>query len=162
VLVDVTPGVDESKAAAITAFVRGPEYFASFDEILARTVAFNPTRSLQSLRRGVIHNAEELRDGRWRWRYDRVVPSEGGIDYRRLWDDLSTLRMPVMLVVGGESKVVDDDDVAELCRRLPEAWVETVAGAGHSIQRDRPLQLARLLEDFAFGGAGSTGGGWSS
>ncbi|HEY2428962.1 MAG TPA: alpha/beta hydrolase, partial [Acidimicrobiales bacterium] len=40
-LVDVTPGVNAEKGAAIAAFVNGPESFASFDEILERTVAFN-------------------------------------------------------------------------------------------------------------------------
>ena len=44
VLVDVTPGVDEGKAGHIVAFVNGPESFDSFDEILARTIEFNPTR----------------------------------------------------------------------------------------------------------------------
>ena len=45
VLVDVTPGVDRAKAEPIIAFVSGPERFASFDEILDRTVEHNPTRS---------------------------------------------------------------------------------------------------------------------
>ena len=44
VLVDVTPGVNREKASAIAQFIDGPEYFESFDEILERTVAFNPTR----------------------------------------------------------------------------------------------------------------------
>src|SRR5690242_7973461 len=37
VLVDVTPGVNETKAHAIAAFVNGPESFDSFDDLLART-----------------------------------------------------------------------------------------------------------------------------
>src|SRR6185437_36572 len=68
VLVDVTPGVNREKSTAIAQFIDGPEYFASFDEILERTVAFNPTRSESSLRRGILHNAIEAPDGRWRWR----------------------------------------------------------------------------------------------
>src|SRR3954470_7935207 len=68
-LVDVTPGVNHEKASAIVQFVDGPEYFESFDEILERTITFNPTRSEPSLRRGVLHNAIEAPDGRWRWRY---------------------------------------------------------------------------------------------
>ena len=60
-LVDVTPGVDRDKAAPIAEFVAGPERFESFDEILARTVAFNPTRTESSLRRGILHNAREQR-----------------------------------------------------------------------------------------------------
>ena len=54
VLVDVTPGVNREKSSAIAQFIDGPEYFASFDEILERTIAFNPTRSESSLRRGVM------------------------------------------------------------------------------------------------------------
>ncbi len=71
VLVDITPGVDRAKAKAITDFVRGPATFASFDDILARTVEHNPTRTESSLRRGILHNAEQLDDGSWRWRYRR-------------------------------------------------------------------------------------------
>jgi pimeloyl-ACP methyl ester carboxylesterase len=44
--------------------------------------------------------------------------------------------------------VVDDADEAELLRRVQHARVERVADAGHSVQGDQPLVLARLLEDF--------------
>ena len=149
-LVDVTPGVNREKASAITAFISGPESFASFDEILERTVQFNPTRSESSLRRGILHNAKERSDGTWSWRYDRFVLSEGTTipDFGTLWDAVSAVRAPFMLVRGADSPVVDDDDVAELRRRAPEVRVELVAGAGHSVQGDQPLVLAALLQDF--------------
>nr|MBA2326604.1 alpha/beta hydrolase [Actinomycetota bacterium] len=149
-LVDVTPGVDREKAAPIAAFIAGPESFESFDEILARTIEFNPTRSESSLRRGVLHNAVERDDGRWVWRYQRprLVETAEMPDFSTLWDDVSKLAMPLMLVRGTESGVVGDEDVAELRRRQPDVRVETVEGAGHSIQGDRPLELAQLLADF--------------
>jgi pimeloyl-ACP methyl ester carboxylesterase len=56
VLVDVTPGVNGQKSAAISAFLDGPAGFDSFDDILARTIEHNPTRTASSLRRGP-HNA---------------------------------------------------------------------------------------------------------
>jgi pimeloyl-ACP methyl ester carboxylesterase len=153
VLVDVTPGVDREKAAPITAFVAGPERFASFDEILERTVAFNPTRTESSLRRGILHNAREHDDGSWTWRYDRWRLAEGQDvpDFRPLWDDVSKLTMPLMLVRGADSGVVGDEDVAELRRRQPNVRVEVVEGAGHSVQGDRPVELARLIESFLAG-----------
>jgi pimeloyl-ACP methyl ester carboxylesterase len=43
------------------------------------------------------------------------------------------------------SPVVDDDDVAEARRRQPTLRVEVVDGAGHSVQGDRPLELAALV-----------------
>ncbi|MBH0777878.1 alpha/beta fold hydrolase [Nocardia bovistercoris] len=151
ILVDVTPGVGShpGKTAAIVAFVGGPADFAGFDDILEHTVTHNPTRSVRSLRRGVLHNARPRPDGRWVWRYDRIRPTaDGSLDLTPHWDDVTALRVPLLLVRGGRSPVVDDADSAELLRRLPGARVETVEGAGHSVQGDRPLELAELIRDF--------------
>jgi pimeloyl-ACP methyl ester carboxylesterase len=167
VLVDITPGVDRRKASAITAFVDGPESFASFDELLARTIAFNPTRSESSLRRGILHNAVQRDDGTWVWRYARHRALEppagaesGQVDhnaagaedrplFHSLWDVVSGLEAPLMLVRGMlPQSVVDDADEAELLRRCPHARVEHVEGAGHSVQGDRPVELAALVADF--------------
>jgi pimeloyl-ACP methyl ester carboxylesterase len=158
VLVDITPGVDEHKAAAIVAFVDGPESFDSFDDLLARTIAFNPTRSESSLRRGILHNALQREDGSWVWRYARHratathgdgVAGAGVPEFGSLWDAVSGLAMPVMLVRGMlPQSVVDDADEAELVRRCPHARVEHVADAGHSIQGDQPVELARVIADF--------------
>jgi pimeloyl-ACP methyl ester carboxylesterase len=152
VLVDVTPGVNREKSSAIAQFIDGPEYFESFDEILTRTIQFNPTRSESSLRRGVLHNAIEAGDGRWRWRYDlpRRGSGEGeggqvmpGLD--NLWDAVERVKVPLVVVRGSTSPVVDDDDIAEVLRRNPKARIEVVEGSGHSVQGDKPLELAEIL-----------------
>ncbi len=148
VLVDITPGVNQEKAAEIRAFVDGPPEFESFDALLERTMAFNPTRSRSSLRRGVLHNARERDDGTWVWRYDQLGDRLTELDtqFLDLWDAVSALTVPVTLVQGGLSPVVDDDDVAELRRRRPDAVVIVVDAAGHSIQGDQPVELARILQ----------------
>lgn len=164
VLVDITPQPSSAAGtAAIHAFVDGPESFPSFEEILARTIEFNPTRSEISLRRGILHNALQREDGSWVWRYARFraedaaaaeaagvaapsVEEEAGDD---LWDAVGGLTVPLMLVRGMRAgSVLQDEDEAELLRRQPGARIEHVAEAGHSIQGDQPLELARLLEDF--------------
>jgi len=152
VLVDITPGIDADKAKDIVAFIDGPESFASFDEILARTMVFNPTRSEASLRRGILHNALQRDDGSWVWRHARHRREEaaaiapGLVD---LWPAVSALRVPLLLVRGTRPQsVVTDADEAELRRRQPDARVEHVAEAGHSVQGDAPAELAALLDDF--------------
>jgi pimeloyl-ACP methyl ester carboxylesterase len=146
--------VNREKSTTIAPFIDGPEFFGSFDEILERTIAFNPTRTESSLRRGIMHNAIELPDGRWRWRYDlpRRGTGEGaegaimpGLD--ELWDAVGRVKVPFTLLRGSLSPVVDDDDVAELQRRNPDARVIVVEGAGHSIQGDKPIELASLLRE---------------
>ena len=52
--------------------------------------------------------------------------------------------MPLTLARGSLSPVVDDADVAELQRRKPDARVVVFEGAGHSIQGDKPVELAAL------------------
>lgn len=151
VLVDITPGVTSGKAAAITAFVNGPESFASFDDLLARTVEHNPTRSESSLRRGILHNAEQREDGSWVWRHARIRSVETGSSpgYSSLWEVVADLTVPVMLVRGMRAQsVVDDADEAELVGRQPSARIERLAEAGHSVQGDTPVELAALLDDF--------------
>jgi len=154
VLVDITPGVTREKSSDIAAFLAGPETFATFDEILARTIQFNPTRSESSLRRGVLHNSVQRDDGTWTWRHQLGRPAGssglhvGAVDFGRLWDDLEQIEAPVLLVRGALSPVVDDADEAEFRRRRPADQVLMVSDAGHSIQGDQPLELARILGGF--------------
>ena len=154
-VVDVTPGTDHKKAEPIIAFIEGPETFADFDEILARTMEFNPGRSEQSLRRGILHNAYETDDGRWTWRYDRVrdwkQSGQDAPDYTSLWEMVDRVRVPITLWQGGKWSVIDDDDVAEWMGRRPDTTHIVVEGAGHSIQGDRPIEMARLIEDLIAG-----------
>lgn len=171
VMVDITPGVNAAKTKAITDFVDGPQEFAAFDELLERTMEHNPTRSESSLRRGILHNAYRRPDGSWQWRYDRSSharmrqsesaalydPPEsdapvaddaaGGVS--SLWDDFGAIGCPITLVRGSLSPVVDDDDVAEAQRRQRDLVVFVVDGAGHSVQGDRPVELAAILAETA-------------
>src|SRR6056297_2329516 len=186
VMVDITPGVNATKAKAVLDFVDGPQEFASFEELLARTIEFNPTRSESSLRRGILHNAYQRPDGAWQWRYDRSshartrpadtadtpgtpgtsgtadtpgtsdtsvgAPAASGDSTATamspLWDDFGAVDCPLMLVRGSLSPVVDDDDVAEAQRRQPDLELHVVDGAGHSVQGDRPVELAALVADW--------------
>ena len=145
-VIDVTPGVNNDKAKDVIAFIAGPQTFPTFGEIFDRTVEFNPTRTATSLRRGILHNAHRMADGSWEWNYDRrpmdVERLRIGVN---LWEDVSATTCPYLLVRGATSPVVDDDDVAELLRLRPDATVVVIDGAGHSIQGDKPLELAALI-----------------
>jgi pimeloyl-ACP methyl ester carboxylesterase len=120
---------------------------------------------VQSLRRGVLHNAMQRPDGRWVWRHQQhwgitqfAQPTDGEPlgpddlprpDYTALWDDLEAVRVPVLLLRGTtQGSVVNEENVEEFRRRQPDAKVIAVEGAGHSLQGDTPIELAALLEEF--------------
>ncbi|HTB09382.1 MAG TPA: alpha/beta hydrolase [Acidimicrobiales bacterium] len=152
VLIDITPGVNADKARHITNFVNGPATFDNFDDLLARTIEHNPTRSVSSLRRGILHNAIQQPDGTWVWRHQQHGPASlEAPPVSDLWERVGSLRVPVALVRGmAPGSVVDDEDEAELRRLQPEATVVHIEGAGHSIQGDQPLLLAQVIEEICF------------
>ena len=157
VIVDVTPnsgvrsrGMSQAERGAV-ALVSGPPSYDSFEAMAAAAVAASPGRPRSAVERGVRHNARRLPDGRWTWRYDLFGERPAAVaDHTALWPDVSAITAPVLLVLGADSQFTGEEDVAEFRRRLPAARVEVVPGAGHAIQSDQPLALARLIEDFTF------------
>jgi pimeloyl-ACP methyl ester carboxylesterase len=176
-VVDVTPGVTMAKAATMSpAAGAAPESWATLEELIERTVGADPSRIPSSLRRGVIHNTRQLPNGRWVWRHDRhdrddegyalgpdgarvepgaplELPGTADRDpdatlYPELWDDVSAIEQPLLLVLGSRSGVVDVADTAELLRRRPTATAVTIDDAGHRVQGDKPVELAAALTAF--------------
>ena len=158
VLVDITPGVNEAKTKPIANFIDGPTSFDSFEEILARTVAFNPVAVSRPCGGGSsttpCSNPTGAGCGATRAGAKPRGPAGTGRlwaapDFAAQWDLVGALTVPLLLVRGMRpGSVVDDDDEAELRRRNPSARVEHV-DAGHSVQGDVPLELAALIDDFA-------------
>lgn len=155
VVVDVTPQVNDPRRSLSTAergtvaLLAGAPIYASLDEMVDAAVALSPNRPASAVARGVRHNAVRGEDGLWRWRHDLFTPAPEGApqwhDFTPLWDDVSRLEASLLVVRGGASAYVTDDDVAELERRKPGARVAVVDGAGHAVQSDRPLDLAGLV-----------------
>jgi pimeloyl-ACP methyl ester carboxylesterase len=160
VLVDILPGSRSGRARHITDFVNGPRTFASLDELLDRTMKFNPSRSRSSLRRGILHNAEQQEDGTWVWRWARhrppaaeapAQPEDAAARGEQLWAALQSAAVPVLLARGMRpDSVLGDEDEDELRRRVPAAEIVHMPEAGHSVQGDMPLELAALIQRFVF------------
>jgi pimeloyl-ACP methyl ester carboxylesterase len=155
VIVDVTPNSGVRSRAlqpaerGAVALVSGPPVYESFAAMAAAAVAASPSRPRAAVERGVRHNARRLPDGSWTWRYDLFGERPAAVgDHTGLWADVSAITVPLLLVLGSDSQFTGADDVAEFRRRLPAARVEVVAGAGHAVQSDQPLALARLIDDF--------------
>lgn len=156
VLVDVTPGIatraytTAGAGRGTTVLLRAAPRYESFDAMVAAVAAVRPGRPAESLRPGVMHNSRQLPDGTWAWRYDpRVTPGARTPmpqdEPSALWDRLRAMTASVVLVRGALSPYVHDDDQAEFARRRPGARIEVVAGAAHSVQSDRPIELATLI-----------------
>ena len=68
--------------------------------------------------------------------------------FNPMWDIYERLTMPLLVLRGALSPIVDDNDIAEVLKRRPEAKVIVVENAGHSIQGDQPVVLAGHIASF--------------
>jgi pimeloyl-ACP methyl ester carboxylesterase len=154
VLVDITPrspgtaAIDDRARNGALTLLSGSRRYESWEAMLDAVHATMPRRERDSLVPGVRHNARRFDDGSWGWRYDELRPSGDPIALlEQQWEDFAGVSAEVLLVRGGRSPIVSDAHVELLRRHVPTARVETVAGAGHAVQTDRPVELARLVDD---------------
>jgi pimeloyl-ACP methyl ester carboxylesterase len=155
VLVDSAPGAGmpndagaPSEAAANVAAFTAERRFASFEEALERAVAYNPGRGVRSLRRGVIHNAKQMPDGSWEWRWDPRQRDDRDYAPVAVEAALDRFAGPVLLVRGGRSDIVSDERVAAFKDRHASTRLVTIDGAAHAVQGSHPVALAEAIRSF--------------
>jgi pimeloyl-ACP methyl ester carboxylesterase len=66
----------------------------------------------------------------------------------RLREIAASLTLPVSAIRAGERTEYSDDDADRFARLVPHAAITTVAGAGHLVAKDKPIELAALLASF--------------
>jgi pimeloyl-ACP methyl ester carboxylesterase len=73
-----------------------------------------------------------------------------GLSYetRSLFDDLSSVEAPVLVVAGGRDRAVPIDAVRRVHQRLPHSELIVLPDAGHLVQEDAPDDFNRLVVDF--------------
>jgi DNA-binding FadR family transcriptional regulator/pimeloyl-ACP methyl ester carboxylesterase len=147
VVVDVTPSAGDQ--LRLPHHPRPAESFASVDEMVERVYQGGTGRTRESFRRGVVANSRQRADGRWVWRWDPAkTASRHRIEWGHAWSDLGLTRAPLLFVRAGSSRVVRDEDIAQLTRRRPDVELVEIAGAVHSVQGSRPRELAGALARF--------------
>lgn len=154
VVVDTGPTVDWGGGAArVTEFVSGKTRFGSVDEVVDQALSFNPRRRRDLLATSIRYNLRANADGTYSWSYD---PRDIGGRLARLRTTLAALdakldrvTCPTLVVRGQESDVFSAADGEYLRVALPEAQAVTIPDAGHTVQGDNPVALARAIEMFA-------------
>ena len=77
------------------------------------------------------------------------------IDYTDFMDgtgpkagDLSRLRVPTLLIVGDHDVSMPPAAIELVHRMIPGSRMEVVAGAGHSVHFEKPVEFNRLVRDY--------------
>nr|WP_243407218.1 alpha/beta hydrolase [Frankia canadensis] len=146
VLVDVSPFLQRGGTGRITEFMQAaPNGFGSLEEAADAVSAYLPHRERPRDVSGLRKNLREA-DGRWFWHWDPVFvfPPANHAPHRRLGrpseQSLSrvaaTLRLPTLLVRGGQSDVLSREDARRFLDLVPHADYCDVVGAHHMVTGD--------------------------
>jgi pimeloyl-ACP methyl ester carboxylesterase len=153
VLIDVVPRMPEAGLDRIRAFMSaGAGGFAGLEEAAALVRAYQPDRPRRSAL-GLRNNLRTGKDGRLYWHWDPAFHAgskqraEAGM-LSRMEAATRGIGVPVLLVCGERSEVVDEQAIAHLVRLLPDAKSVRVAGAGHMVAGDRNDAFGTAVLDF--------------
>lgn len=148
ILVDVTPRLRLAGVVKILGFMseRAEDGFASLEEAADAIARYLPNRPKRTDLSGLAKNLRQGEDGRYRWHWDprfldsrrrHGTPEARGELQKQLEDAVRAITVPLMLVRGRQSELVDDEMVAEFLALAPHAKVADVSEAGHMVAGDK-------------------------
>ena len=153
VLVDVVPHMGESSLDRIRAFMSAAAHgFASLEDAAASVQEYLPHRRPRSSL-GLRNNLRTGKDGRLYWHWDPAFHAgskqraAAGM-LRRMAEATRGVGVPVLLVCGARSEVVDEQAILRLIRLLPHTRLVRVPGAGHMVAGDCNDAFGAAVLDF--------------
>ncbi|BCL79812.1 alpha/beta hydrolase [Ktedonobacteria bacterium brp13] len=67
------------------------------------------------------------------------------------WRDLPTITAPTLIIGGGSTSDIPQEQLAEVAHLIPDCRLVTIEGAGHTVHQNRPEEYKALLRNFLFG-----------
>jgi len=155
VLVDITPQIDMSGANEVIAFMgSAPDGFVSLDAAADAVAAYLPHRPRPRTNSGLLRNLRLRDDGRYHWHWDPAFLDVGRDAARRKGDtgvlDESARRTtaPTLLIRGGRSRLVSDENVRAFLALVPHAETIDIADAHHMVAGDANDRFGEAAFDF--------------
>jgi pimeloyl-ACP methyl ester carboxylesterase len=141
VLVDVAVQLESEGTKEIGDFMgSAPNGFASLDEAADAVAAYLPHRPRPKDTSGLLRNLRLRDDGRYHWHWDpaftRIDPDAAKDFSTGLEAAAKSLRLPVLLIRGGRSRVLSPAGAQAFLKLVPSAEFIDVAGADHMVAGD--------------------------
>lgn len=163
VLVDIAPRMKQSGVEKIQGFMadKAEEGFASLEEAAEAIARYLPHREKPKDLSGLSKNLRLRDDGRYRWHWDpafirdRFRGKTADEVQDRLEAAARALDVPVMLVRGRQSELVDEEVAQRFLEMVPHAEYADVGNARHMVAGDRndvfTSAVVRFLEKLRAG-----------
>ena len=146
------PNSRQSGARRIMDFVTLPDELDTWDEFVERIHQYNPRRSVQEVRDTLIHKVRQAPNGKWTWKYDRVLrrpdrPREV-VSADEQWRRVEDIACPTLVVRGAESDILARTTASEMAARMQNCQFVEVEGAGHLVPGDNPKRFIAVVTEW--------------
>ena len=153
IIVDVGPEVSEVGQRTISSFITANGEFDSLDQFVANVRRYDPYRSEEHIQRTVKYNLFQRIDGKYVSKCDRA-PRRLGItarttDSERLsLESVKALNIPILLVRGENSNVLDPNAAERFVNALPQGQLITVPACGHNVHSQNTSGFLEAIKPF--------------
>ena len=155
IIVDAGPENVRTGTQNIRNFVEQEDELDSIDAFVDRVIKYNPRRDPIQIRGSIVNNLRELPNGKWTWKYDKILRSPGRMGgtqdpdmTNRLWNYVESLQCPTLVVRGDKSDIIATNTADEMANRIPNGKVAIVENAGHLVMGDNPSGFESAVTQF--------------
>jgi pimeloyl-ACP methyl ester carboxylesterase len=153
VVVDVGPEVSERGRAAIAGFVQANQEFDDLDHFVENVRKYDPYRKPEHIERTVKYNLLKRADGKFISKCDYnprrlgVLRGQGPLETLTL-ADVATYHLPVLVVRGENSNILEPDAAERFVAALPQGRLVTVPNCGHNVHGQNTRGFLEALNGF--------------
>ena len=155
IIVDAGPENVRAGTQNIRNFVEQDDELDSIDAFVDRVIKYNPRRDPVQIRGSIVNNLRELPNGKWTWKYDKILRSPGRMGRpqdpemtNRLWGYLENLQCPTLVVRGDKSDIIATETADNMIGRIPGGKLAIVENAGHLVMGDNPSGFEKAVTAF--------------
>lgn len=147
VVVDIAPKFYPIHHAELIRGLKAIDLLGLKSRTEADTV-LQPYEPALSVRQFLLKNLYRNEQGQFDWRLNLPVIER---ELHGVGEELTNPRIvtdPTLFIRGNESPYILDEDIPMIKRIFPNAQIETIQGAGHWVQAEKPVEFVEVLMTF--------------
>jgi pimeloyl-ACP methyl ester carboxylesterase len=98
----------------------------------------------------LLKNLYRNDDGKFDWRINLSVLSREIYQIGGVFSDIKKVLVPTLFLRGSESGYIYEEDITVIKDIFPNAIIQTIEGAGHWVQAEKPTEFVEAVINFIF------------
>ena len=154
VVVDSGPESNPKGTESVRNFLEQQSDFNSVDELVNKTMQYNSTRPMESIRASVMNSIKQLNDGKWVWKYDpgiknRISSRDSEIKLQnQLWESANKIDCPTLIMHAANSNILTKSTAIKMQSIIKGSKLVSIKNASHLVVGDNPVDFIKEMKLF--------------